>query len=137
MHAAVMRDNQLVVDEVADPKPRPARCWSARWPVGSAGPTSTRCSTATRWSRCRSEAGACSATAPTHGDDGPGADVVMGHEFCGEVIELGENVGNCQVGDVVVSVPMTFDMAGLHPIGYSNVYPAATPNRWCCRTCSH
>jgi 2-desacetyl-2-hydroxyethyl bacteriochlorophyllide A dehydrogenase len=50
-------------------------------------------------------------------------DVVMGHEFCGEVVELGENTANCQEGDVVVSVPMTFDPDGLHPIGYSNVYP--------------
>jgi 2-desacetyl-2-hydroxyethyl bacteriochlorophyllide A dehydrogenase len=50
-------------------------------------------------------------------------DVVMGHEFCGEVVELGENTANCQAGDIVVSVPMTFDMEGLHPIGYSNRYP--------------
>ena len=50
-------------------------------------------------------------------------DVVMGHEFCAEVIELGENVGNSRVGDIVVSMPIVFDPSGIHPIGYSNEYP--------------
>jgi threonine dehydrogenase-like Zn-dependent dehydrogenase len=50
-------------------------------------------------------------------------DVVMGHEFAAEVVELGENAGNCAVGDIVVSVPVTLDMAGVHPVGYSNEYP--------------
>src|SRR5947208_9959501 len=50
-------------------------------------------------------------------------DVVMGHEFVAEVVELGENVGNSKVGDLVVSMPMTFDERGIFPIGYSNDYP--------------
>jgi threonine dehydrogenase-like Zn-dependent dehydrogenase len=50
-------------------------------------------------------------------------DVVMGHEFCAEVVELGENTGNASVGDLVVSMPVTFDLSGVHPIGYSNDYP--------------
>jgi threonine dehydrogenase-like Zn-dependent dehydrogenase len=50
-------------------------------------------------------------------------DVVMGHEFVAEVVELGENVGNSKVGDLVVSMPMTFDERGIYPIGYSNEYP--------------
>ena len=50
-------------------------------------------------------------------------DVVMGHEFVAEVVEIGENVGNSRVGDLVVSMPMTFDERGLFPIGYSNEYP--------------
>ena len=50
-------------------------------------------------------------------------DVVMGHEFVAEVVEVGENVGNSSVGDIVVSMPMTFDERGIFPIGYSNEYP--------------
>ena len=50
-------------------------------------------------------------------------DVVMGHEYVAEVVELGDNVGNSKVGDIVVSVPMTFDELGIYPIGYSNDYP--------------
>ncbi len=50
-------------------------------------------------------------------------DVVMGHEFSGEVLALGENVGNCVEGDIVVSMPVVFDSGGVHPVGYSNRYP--------------
>jgi threonine dehydrogenase-like Zn-dependent dehydrogenase len=50
-------------------------------------------------------------------------DVVMGHEFVAEVLAVGENVGNSSVGDIVVSMPMTFDERGVFPIGYSNEYP--------------
>jgi threonine dehydrogenase-like Zn-dependent dehydrogenase len=53
----------------------------------------------------------------------PRRDVVMGHEFCVEVLEVGENVGNSRPGDVVVSMPIVFDTGGIHPIGYSNTYP--------------
>ncbi|MEJ7583874.1 MAG: zinc-binding dehydrogenase [Acidimicrobiales bacterium] len=50
-------------------------------------------------------------------------DVVMGHEFSAEVVELGANTGNCQVGDVVVSIPIVLDPTGVHPVGYSNLFP--------------
>lgn len=56
-------------------------------------------------------------------------DVVMGHEFCAEVLELGENTANCAVGDIVVSMPITMDPRGLHPIGYSNDYPGGYAER--------
>lgn len=50
-------------------------------------------------------------------------DVVMGHEFVAEVVELGANVGNSKVGDIIVSMPITFDETGIYAIGYSNEYP--------------
>ncbi|HYN32633.1 MAG TPA: zinc-binding dehydrogenase [Ilumatobacteraceae bacterium] len=53
----------------------------------------------------------------------PANDMVMGHEFCCEVVELGPDVDNLQVGDVVVSMPIAFDAAGVHPLGFSNIYP--------------
>jgi len=46
----------------------------------------------------------------------------MGHEFCCEVVELGPDVGNLNVGDVIVSMPVAFDAQGLHAVGYSNQY---------------
>lgn len=55
----------------------------------------------------------------------PSADVVMGHEFCARVIEVGQNVANTSVGDVVVSIPIVMDAAGVHPVGYSSIYPGA------------
>ena len=29
---------------------------------------------------------------------------------------------NLKVGDIVVSLPVAFDAAGLHPVGFSNIY---------------
>ena len=54
-------------------------------------------------------------------------DVVMGHEFAAEVIELGADVGNSKVGDVVVSMPLAFD-AGRGALGrlQQRATPAAT-----------
>lgn len=53
----------------------------------------------------------------------PAGNLVMGHEFCCEVVELGPGVNNLAVGDVVVSMPVTFDARGVHAIGFSNTYP--------------
>lgn len=124
MQAAVMRDATLVVDEIAELVPGPGQLL-------------------VRTLAC----GICGSDLHTlhHGDQfiemskggadglGPGIpapeimdldrDVVMGHEFSAEVLEVGENVGNCRPGDIVVSVPITLDAAGMHPIGFSNVYP--------------
>jgi 2-desacetyl-2-hydroxyethyl bacteriochlorophyllide A dehydrogenase len=49
-------------------------------------------------------------------------DVVMGHEFCAEVVEAGENTVH-QVGEIVVSMPIAFDPTGIHALGYSNHLP--------------
>ncbi|HEX9260201.1 MAG TPA: alcohol dehydrogenase catalytic domain-containing protein, partial [Acidimicrobiales bacterium] len=53
----------------------------------------------------------------------PTRPVVMGHEFCCEVVELGPGVENLKTGDVVVSMPVSFDERGVHAVGYSNEYP--------------
>ena len=53
----------------------------------------------------------------------PAGNLVMGHEFCCEVVELGPGVNDLAVGDVVVSMPVTFDASGVHAIGFSNTYP--------------
>jgi len=53
----------------------------------------------------------------------PTLDVVMGHEFCAEVVELGPDCSNVMVGDTVVSMPVAFEPGGLHAVGYSNAFP--------------
>jgi threonine dehydrogenase-like Zn-dependent dehydrogenase len=53
----------------------------------------------------------------------PELDTVMGHEFCCEVVDVGPDVSNLAVGDVVVSMPIAFDASGVHALGFSNVYP--------------
>ena len=54
---------------------------------------------------------------------------IMGHEFCCEVVELGPGCENLAEGDVVVSMPAAFDAAGVHAIGFSNLYPGGYAER--------
>jgi threonine dehydrogenase-like Zn-dependent dehydrogenase len=50
--------------------------------------------------------------------------VVMGHEFCAEVVELGPNAGTgVAAGDRIVSIPVVIGGGGMHSVGYSNDYP--------------
>jgi threonine dehydrogenase-like Zn-dependent dehydrogenase len=57
-----------------------------------------------------------------------GADVVMGHEFCAEVLDVGAGAG-VAVGDRVVSIPALFNARGVFSIGYSNEYPGGYAER--------
>lgn len=59
----------------------------------------------------------------------PTRDVVMGHEVCGRVLEVGENVGNSRPDDVIVTLPIVMDAGGIHPVGYSNEYPGGYAER--------
>lgn len=124
MRAAVMREGAIVVDDIDDPRPSAGQVLVKTLACGICGSDLHALQHGDQMVEMSNEGGG------SVGDGFPpmeimdlAQDVVMGHEFCGEVVELGENTANCQVGDVVVSVPMTFDVAGLHPIGYSNLYP--------------
>lgn len=56
--------------------------------------------------------------------------VVMGHEFCAEVLELGPGAGTgVAPGDRVVSLPVVIGDGGMHSIGYSNRYPGGYGER--------
>ena len=53
-------------------------------------------------------------------------DVVMGHEFCGEVVERGPRTrGSLPEGTNVVALPLLRARAGVHGIGLSAVAPGA------------
>lgn len=119
-----MRDHRLVVDDVPDPRPGPGQLLVRTRACGICGSDLHALEHGDRMV-AMSEQGA------GFGEEGMpapvvmdlGRDVVMGHEFAAEVVELGENVGNSAVEDLVVSMPVALDTAGLHPIGYSNHYP--------------
>jgi 2-desacetyl-2-hydroxyethyl bacteriochlorophyllide A dehydrogenase len=124
MKAAIMRGGSLVVDELPDPVPGPGQLLVRTLACGICGSDLHTLEHGDEMVALSEE----SVDAVPDGMPAPRVmdlqhDVVMGHEFCAEVIAVGENVGNSAVGDMVVSMPVTFDMAGLHPIGYSNVYP--------------
>lgn len=50
--------------------------------------------------------------------------VVMGHEFCGEVLEAGPGVGrDLKVGTLAVAMPLVRGVNGVHPVGLSPLAP--------------
>src|SRR5258706_4704918 len=119
-----MRGKQLVVDDIPEPAPRPGQVLARTLACGICGSELQ----AMRYGELMVEMAEQGASASEAELMRPhimdlSRDVVMGHEFVAEVVEIGENVGNSKVGDVIVSIPMTFDEDGLYPIGYSNEYP--------------
>jgi threonine dehydrogenase-like Zn-dependent dehydrogenase len=58
-----------------------------------------------------------------------GRDIVLGHEFCAEVVELGPDVDNIAVGDLLVSVPAIVDGMLGHGLGFSNTFPGGFSQR--------
>jgi threonine dehydrogenase-like Zn-dependent dehydrogenase len=128
MRAAVMRDRQLVVDDVVDPHPEAGEVLVRTLACGICGSdlhALVHGDLMVEMSRELARGG---------GDGNPmasmmdlGRDVVMGHEFAAEVVELGPDLldgsGNRKVGEVVVSIPAAFGPRGVHAVGYSNEYP--------------
>ncbi len=51
-------------------------------------------------------------------------DVVMGHEFCAEILDFGPHTAkNLKPGDRVCSMPIVLHAAGFGAVGYSNDFP--------------
>ena len=117
MRAAVMRGTELHVEDVPDPVPGEGQMLVRTVACGI----------------CGSDLHALKhfdemlETMPslTGGSDrpDPAAGIVMGHEFCAEVLELGPGATGVSVGDLVVSIPAVLTANGPEAIGYSNTYP--------------
>ena len=117
MKAMVLRSGELRVDKIADPTPQKHQiiikslccciCASDLHMVHHAERLAS-------WSRDHD--------GPFDFD--PNQDVVLGHEFCGEIVELGPDTqSGLSVGDRVVSQPVVFGESGFAVLGYSNLYP--------------
>ncbi len=124
MRAAVIRDWQLRVDDIPEPKPGPGQVLTKVLACGICG------SDLHLLKHGREQRELSAELNDGTPDDPmgmkmfvPDLDMVMGHEFCCEVVELGPEVNNLAVGDTIVSLPVAFDTNGLHGIGFSNVYP--------------
>lgn len=128
MRAVIMRDGGLVVDEFREP---PLQAGQVRAEVLACGICGSDLH-ALRHADALVEMSEIAAAEP--GALAPSVmdtarDVVMGHEFSARVLDVGENVGNCSPGDVVVSLPVVMDPRGLHAVGYSNDYPGGYGQR--------
>jgi threonine dehydrogenase-like Zn-dependent dehydrogenase len=118
-----MRSKQLVVDDIPEPTPKPGQVVVRTLACGICGSDLHALQHGDLMVEMSEQAGPMPEGMMTPHIMDLSRDVVMGHEFVAEVVEIGENVGNSNVGDIVVSMPMTFDEHGIYPIGYSNEYP--------------
>ncbi|MEA3075482.1 MAG: hypothetical protein QOF60_390 [Actinomycetota bacterium] len=122
MRAVVMRGRQLVVDEVAEPEPGPGELLVQTLACGICGSDLHALQHGDQMVEMSKVSGA-----PFVMD--LGADVVMGHEFCAEVLDVGGSGGAVVPGDRVVSIPVVFNANGVFSIGYSNQYPGGYAER--------
>jgi threonine dehydrogenase-like Zn-dependent dehydrogenase len=117
MRAVVMREKALVVDTLPDPTPGPGEVLVRTLACGICGSDLH----ALRHADKMVEAARASGT--PFGLD-PARDVVMGHEFCAEVIDYGPGTpASVPPGRRVVSMPIVFRDGAIHGVGYSNEVP--------------
>jgi len=99
MRAVIMREGRLVVDDFETPPPGPGQLLAEVLACGICGSDLHTLDHSEEFAEMSASA-ASVADFPTETFD-PGADVVMGHEFCARVVDVGENTANCQPGDTV------------------------------------
>lgn len=117
MRAAVMRNKQLYVDTVADPIPSDGEVLVKTLACGICGSDLHALQHADKMVEAARETGA-----PFSLD--LSRDLIMGHEFCCEVLEYGPNAfGAAKPGERVVSMPLIFRGGGMQAVGYSNDVP--------------
>ena len=111
MRAAVMRGSQLVVDTLPDPEPATGEMLVRTLACGICGSDLHALTHGHKVMEAARES-----DAPFSMD--LGRDVVMGHEFCAEVIDYGpDSTGAARPGDRVVSMPLLFRGASIQGIG--------------------
>jgi len=125
VRAAVARRGRLVVDEVDEPVLGPGDALVGVKACGICGSDLHALHHADALVSVAEEMGA-----PLAFD--PSADYIMGHEFSGEVLQLGPMTDGAPVhpGDLVTSLPVALTPDGMEPVGaYSNVYNGAYADR--------
>jgi threonine dehydrogenase-like Zn-dependent dehydrogenase len=117
MRAAVMRNKALVVDTVPDPEPGPGEAIVKTLACGICGSDLHALKFADKMVDIARET-----EAPFTLD--PSRDIVMGHEFCVEVLDYGPGTeGAVKPGERAVSMPLLFRASGITGVGYSNEVP--------------
>ncbi len=129
MRAAILRQGQIVVDEIDEPKPKPLHSIVRTIACGICGSDLHFVHHGGRLIELAAQ-GSAPRLATTPAETVPrldvNKDIVMGHEFVGEVVEHGAGSTGPAVGSLVVSMPVVF--SSMPPgadtavgVGYSNV----------------
>jgi threonine dehydrogenase-like Zn-dependent dehydrogenase len=117
MRAVVMRNKQLVVDTLPEPTPGDGEVLVKTLACGICGSDLHALKYADQMVEAARESGA-----PFTLD--VARDVVMGHEFCCEVLDFGPNsYASVKPGERVVSMPLMFRNGAMLTVGYSNDVP--------------
>ena len=123
MRAAVMRNEQIVVDTVAEPVPGPGEVLVKTLACGICGSDLHALHHADEMIAAAKESGAPFVPNLL-------ADVVLGHEYCAEILDFGPNTTRrIPAGRRVVSVPILFRGARLQAVGYSDEVPGGYGER--------
>jgi threonine dehydrogenase-like Zn-dependent dehydrogenase len=123
MRAAVMRDSKIIVDTVPDPEPRTGEALVRTIACGICGSDLHALKHADLMADASREAGV-----PNVMD--PGRDIIMGHEFCVEILDYGPNTAHrLRPGTRAVCAPIFLRGAEIHAIGYSNDIPGGFGER--------
>jgi len=120
-----MRDHRLVTDDVADPRPELGQVLVGVQACGICGSDLHFLRHAAKMAAMTDE------LLPSMGELGGLAtmqidltrDIIMGHEFCGEVLEVGPDTVGPPPGALVVSVPVVLAGGRVHQLAYNNDYP--------------
>ena len=117
MRAAVMRDRKILTDTVPDPEPQTGEVLVRTIVCGICGSDLHTLKHTDLMVEAAKESGA-----PFVMD--PKRDVVMGHEFCAEIIDYGPNTAKrLSTGTAVCAMPILFRGGRIDGIGYSNEVP--------------
>jgi threonine dehydrogenase-like Zn-dependent dehydrogenase len=124
MRACVMRQGRLVVDDTDAPRPEAGQMLVRILACGICG------SDLHFLRHGETMVSMTDAMLPSMGSQAMGMapidlsrDIVMGHEFCAEVVELGPDTTGPKPGARVVSIPVLLASTGLHQLAYNNAYP--------------
>jgi threonine dehydrogenase-like Zn-dependent dehydrogenase len=117
MRAAVMRRKQLVVDEIPNPEPGPGEVLVKTLACGICGSDLHALKHAEKLvDVAKRTSGAFIMDIDR--------DVVMGHEFCAEIVDYGPGAMKAlKTGARVCSMPVLFGAGGIQTVGYSNDNP--------------
>jgi threonine dehydrogenase-like Zn-dependent dehydrogenase len=117
MRAAVMRGKKIVADDLPNLTPGAGQVLVKTLACGICGSDLHALEHADEMAKLGAEAGA-----PVLMD--PSRDIVMGHEFCAEIIEFGQHtMKKLKPGQRVCSMPIVLHSSGIAAVGYSNDFP--------------
>jgi threonine dehydrogenase-like Zn-dependent dehydrogenase len=123
MRAAVMRDRKLVVDDIAEPEPGPGQVLTKTLACGICGSDLHMLKFADRMVEIAQRSGE-----PARMD--LDRDIVMGHEFCAEILDHGPDTQKTlKPGTRVCSMPVLISPDRVEGVGYSNRVPGGYAER--------